>query len=191
MNKKFASLVAVAWCWLASATAMFADTPTENETEDAAVVQARYSGRVVGQSRPRACQTCAPACQPAVPACRTCAPVCQTCAQPSCCVEKHCVPTTEMKKIPHNCYCCRLEDFCLPRISFHGLSHQSCEDCCAAQPCCRLFTKKLLIKRVVIEEKCVPKCEVEVVPTACCEQTPCCTNRCKLPCVNSLPLPKK
>ncbi len=119
------------------------------------------------------------------------------CPLDGCCTKKICVPYTDKKVTPKPVYCCKCVDFCVPRCNpWSLLRGKGCCDCETDQTCCKLYTKRVLVKRICEEEECVTKCRVEEVP-ACC--APACKIKggCLPPdCVTTgpvetVPLPKK
>jgi hypothetical protein len=89
----------------------------------------------------------------------------------SCCEVCHkvCVPTIEKTKKTKVVYGCKVKDFCLPKCSsnWHG--------CCDCLQCGKPRTKRVLLKRSISSEECVPRCKVqhvvESVPACECERS--------------------
>src|SRR5262245_53850632 len=79
---------------------------------------------------------------------------------PECGEDKGCpvcvaVPTTV--KHPKTLYRCKSVDFCVPKCSLHGI--HNCSTCCTN--CGPPRTKNVLMKKIVDEEHCGMKCEVQ------------------------------
>jgi len=111
------------------------------------------------------------------------------CCPEACCTKKICVPHTEIKKTPHPSYCCKCEDFCLPKCNFFSMLRGKGCDCDCDQTCCKMWHKKKLVKWIDECEECVTRCHVEEVP--CCEQAPCLPPPCASGTIEGVPPPKK
>src|SRR5262245_46709275 len=109
---------------------------------------------------------------------------CDDCGGP-----KTCVPKTETKKVAKPYYDCQCVQFCLPPKCQLGGHRHGCDDGGQCAECCAPRTKKVLIKKIKIEEQCETTCELQDAPCAecqpcrqplfhraghCCEAAPCC-----------------
>jgi hypothetical protein len=65
-----------------------------------------------------------------------------------------CVKEPTVKKVPHTCYSSKCVEYCYPHPTIFGvvLFGASCKDCSEVR------VKKVLVKKVTIEEKCEMKC---------------------------------
>ncbi len=81
---------------------------------------------------------------------------------------KVCVPEPAKKKVEKVSYGCKEVDFCVPRIL--GLFHvcSPCDDCQPCKTCGKVYTKRVLIKKVQTTE-----CDaVKLVPKDLCPPCP-------------------
>ena len=80
---------------------------------------------------------------------------CQECGEDKGCAV--CVPVPTTVKHPKPVYRCKSVDFCVPKCSLHGIA--GCGSCCVN--CGPPRTKAVLMKKIVEEEHCGIKCEVQ------------------------------
>lgn len=78
-------------------------------------------------------------------------------------VHKVCKLVPDTKKTTRTVYDCKVEDFCLPRCSLD--CKLGCDGKKASCPECekKVYSKKLLVKRIITEEHPTTKCQVETV----------------------------